>query len=282
MKAVASSNLLVCPACRTDLTAGQDGLVCHHCQQEYPVKNGIPIFYPQGLTDADDQKEAGYWNKKDNTTDNLYENMTDGAFRSLVDRFGLPDNTRGLELGCGDGPFAKRLTNRNMDIYGLDISFPLLNLTENMKPVQGSALDLPFRDMFFNWIIYAFALHHMIDLEKALKESLRVLDIGGKICIVEPNYYHPVRFITRRPDTMLRQKFFSYLSPEERWIPMHRLNKILQANGVTVTEYDFVTPEFKSRTLSGRIQKTLGRLFNFFPAAAVTQSYYLVIGTKHR
>jgi ubiquinone/menaquinone biosynthesis C-methylase UbiE len=206
--------------------------------------------------------------------------MSDVAYQELIDIFHLPNNTRGIELGCGDGPFARRLQYRNLDIYGLDISFPLLQLTENMTPIQGNALKLPFKDNFFHWVIYAFSLHHIPHTTNALEEAIRVLDDTAKIYLVEPNYYHPVRFLTRKPETFLRTHVFTYLSPDEHWIPLFKIKKILRKNHVVIDKVIFLTPEFESSTLSGRLQRLLGKILNFWPANMVTQSYYIVIGTK--
>jgi ubiquinone/menaquinone biosynthesis C-methylase UbiE/uncharacterized protein YbaR (Trm112 family) len=273
-------NILVCPKCRGELIPGVHELRCTNCRKQYPVKDNVPLFYVGDLNNKEVGKEFEYWNEKDNTPGNLYENITDEYLRRMVELFNLADCTRGLELGCGDGPFARRLENRNMTIYGLDISFPLLKITKNMQPVQGSALELPFKNNFFDWIIYAFALHHMVNLNQALQEAIRVLNAGGRIIIVDPNYYHPIRYLTRKPDTFFRKHVFTYLSPEERWIPLHRLKKVLQENGVDVKIVQMITPDFQSRTMVGKLQKTISTLLNFKPFDRVMHSYYMVIGQK--
>ncbi|MEJ2627768.1 MAG: methyltransferase domain-containing protein, partial [bacterium] len=256
---------LVCPDCQGKLILGKSALDCPKCKQRFSVKENIPIFYDQSTDENGVVEEYEYWNKKTNTPENLYENMLDSVFQELIRTFNIPDKTRGLELGCGDGPFARRLKNKNLDIYGVDISFSLLKLTEHMLPVQGNALKLPFKDNFFHWIIYAFALHHMPDPQKALKEAIRVLDENARIFIVDPNYYHPVRFFTRKPGMFLRRHVFRYLSPEEKWIPLYRIKNILKENNVMIQHVSFLTPEFSSSSFIGKIQKILAKLFNFKP-----------------
>jgi len=250
------------------------------CKKRFPVKENIPIFYDESTVVSGSAKEYEYWNKKDNTSENLYENMSDSAFQELLSIFNISDNTRGLELGAGDGPFARRLKNKHLDIYGVDIAFPLLRLTENMLPIQGNALKLPFRSNFFDWIIYAFALHHMPDPQKALQEAIRVLDENAKIFIVEPNYYHPIRFLTRKPDMFLRRHIFKYLSPEEKWVPLYRVKNILKKNNLMIQHISFLTPEFRTSSLVGKVQKIGSNLLHFRPFRMFVHSYYLVIGTK--
>lgn len=271
---------LICPVCHIQLSIGKDDLHCPHCKKIYPIKKGIPIFYGETLVENELTKEYTYWNEKHHTQDDLYENMPDSAFRELLDIFQISNNTRGLELGSGDGPFARRLKNKNLDIYGLDISFPLLTLAENMLPVQGNALQLPFKNLFFDWIIYGFALHHMPAPQKALEEAIRVLDYDARIFIVDPNYYHPIRFFTRKPDMFLRKRVFKHLSPEEEWVPLFQVKKILRKNNVAIQKTAFITPEFNVSSFAGKIQKSIGKLFNFPPFRMFAHSYYLVIGTK--
>lgn len=273
-------NQLVCPDCKKKLLLQTNILRCLSCKQEFSIRENIPIFFDESIVDSGSVKEYKYWNKKENTPENLYENMLDSVFQELLGIFNIPNNTRGLELGAGDGPFARRLQHKNLEIYGLDISLPLLKLTENMLPIQGNALKLPFRNNFFHWLIYAFALHHMPDPQKALEEAVRVLGEGAKIFIVDPNYYHPIRFLTRKPDMFLRRYVFKYLSPEEKWVSLYRVKKILKENNIVIQHISFLTPEFRRSSLGGKIQKMVSHLFNFPPFKMFVHSYYLIIGVK--
>lgn len=36
--------ILVCPGCRHQLTAGEQYLACTNCQLEYPIEAGIPVL----------------------------------------------------------------------------------------------------------------------------------------------------------------------------------------------------------------------------------------------
>jgi ubiquinone/menaquinone biosynthesis C-methylase UbiE len=273
---------LVCPDCKESLIFGRNVLKCSNCKREYLIKEDIPLFYNPEIAKSNSGKEYAYWSEKNHTPENLYENMMDSAFQKLLNLFHIPDNTRGLELGAGDGPFARRLKHKNLEIYGLDISLPLLKLTENMLPVQGNALKLPFRNNFFDWIIYAFALHHMPNPRKALQEAIRVLGENAKIFIVDPNYYHPMRFLTSKPETFLRRYVFKYLSPEERWIPLYRVKNILKENNIVIQHVSFLTPEFRTSSLIGNIQKIGSTLLNFPPFRMFVHSYYVIIGTKDK
>lgn len=269
---------LVCPECKNELGLQDNTLVCIFCNRQYMIKDNIPIFYKQEFNPNELKVEYAYWNKKDQEIQ--YENMKDSSYRKLLDIFHIPENTKGLELGCGDGPFARRLPHKNLEIYGFDISLPLLKKTQNLYPVQGNALRLPFKDRFFDWIIYAFALHHMIDLKKAIQEAIKVLNTEGTMLIVEPNYYHPVRFITRKPNTFFRRYIFTYMSPEERWIPLFKLKDIFRKNSMKIDNVLFITPEFKSGSFVGKIQMSMSKIFNLPFLKKFVHSYYVVVGKK--
>ncbi len=273
-------NDLICPDCRKKLLFQESVLHCPTCKKTFFIEESIPLFYHEDIIEKHLTTEYRYWNKKEHTAENLYENIPNSTYQKLIDIFDIPNNTKGIEIGCGDAPFARRLKSRNLNIYGIDISVPLLKLTENMIPVQGNALKLPFKDRFFHWAIYAFSLHHIPDIRKALEEALRIIDRDAKICIIEPNYYHPIRFLTRKPDTFLRKHVFTYLSPNERWIPLFKIKKILRENHIVLNKELFITPEFNSSTVSGKVQRILGNIFDFWPVKMFVESYYVVIGTK--
>ena len=270
---------LICPDCKGKLIGSESSLFCSNCELNFPIINNIPVFLKTSCCNLN-MKEYEYWNSRDNTVVNPYENLVDSYYIKLIEIFDIPTHTKGLELGCGDGPFARRLLHKHLDIYGVDISRPLLQLSHNMTPVQADVRRLPFPDESFDWLICAFSLHHIPDPAKSIQESIRVLKDGGKIFIIDPNYYHPVRFLTRKPNSFLRKYIFNYLSPEERWIPLSIIKHNLQEQKVSINTIQFITPEFKTSTYFGKVQQIFARHFNFPLVKMLTQSYYLVIGIK--
>lgn len=273
-------NELVCPDCHTSLIINNDFLWCGNCQKKHYIKDNIVLLNYETDSTNNIEKEFKYWNELNNTADNLYENMPDSVYINLLHTFNLLNYSKGLELGSGDGPFAKRITNKTIKIFGLDISFPLLRLTKNLIPIRGNALKLPFKNNYFDWIIYAFALHHMPDHTKALEEAVRVLNSNGHIYIVDPNYYHPQRFLTRHPNSFFRKYVFKYFTPEERWISSSKVSKILNKNGVRIDTIKYISPEFNSKSIVSKFQKIIANIFCFPPLNIFSNSYYLIIGTK--
>jgi uncharacterized protein YbaR (Trm112 family) len=47
-------DILVCPACRSDLREEDPFLVCTSCGLQYPVRDGIPIMLVEQATRPDD------------------------------------------------------------------------------------------------------------------------------------------------------------------------------------------------------------------------------------
>jgi demethylmenaquinone methyltransferase/2-methoxy-6-polyprenyl-1,4-benzoquinol methylase len=69
--------------------------------------------------------------------------------------------------------------------------------------VQGQAEILPFLDQSFDFVTVGFALRHVTDLIRTIKEMVRVLRPGGRLGIVE---------FTRPKSAPARWLLFIYLS----------------------------------------------------------------------
>ena len=37
-------DILVCPACRGDVTLKEEKIVCRQCGRKYPIRDGIPVM----------------------------------------------------------------------------------------------------------------------------------------------------------------------------------------------------------------------------------------------
>ncbi len=93
-----------------------------------------------------------------------------------------------LDLGCGDGEFARSLGLRRL--YGIDIDDAALcrlhkdgYYTESLK---AKASAIPYPDEFFGTVFSNCAIEHMDDLNKVLSEVRRVLTKGGDFVFTVP------------------------------------------------------------------------------------------------
>jgi SAM-dependent methyltransferase len=110
-----------------------------------------------------------------------------------------------LEIGANEGehiPFVRRTYLR---YTALDLRLPPSQILEifgkqGVTFLTGSAESLPFAQCSFDRVILTCVLHHLGDLESALREILRVTKVDGIISISVPNdpgiFYRFLRQVT--------------------------------------------------------------------------------------
>lgn len=98
-----------------------------------------------------------------------------------------------LEAGCGTGKWLKLLENNHQNIFGLDYSRGMLKIARDDKSslnlVNADAVQIPFKDNYFDLIFCVNAIHHFPDKEKFISESKRTLTRNGILAIfgVDPH-----------------------------------------------------------------------------------------------
>jgi ubiquinone/menaquinone biosynthesis C-methylase UbiE len=101
-----------------------------------------------------------------------------------------------LDFGCGTGRFLIWLSSRASLVMGIDITAEMLTQakenTRNLKNVELRLCDcthLPFRDKSFDDILDVAVLQVLVlakeDAEKAAKEIVRTLKVGGRAYVIE-------------------------------------------------------------------------------------------------
>ncbi|MBF0484460.1 MAG: methyltransferase domain-containing protein [Candidatus Omnitrophica bacterium] len=114
----------------------------------------------------------------------------DGRVEALLSALGDINGKKVLDIGCGKGRFAARIKEKfpNVIITGLDISEELLRDAAKVIPVvQGSMINLPFKNSEFDAVIAIESLEHCLDTDKALAEMARVLKTEGRTVIIDKN-----------------------------------------------------------------------------------------------
>lgn len=104
-----------------------------------------------------------------------------------------------LEIGFGTGYCTENLAQSVEDsgaVYGIDISDEMVKttglklkkagLSNRVHLERGDAAELPFESDFFNAVFISFALElfDTPEIPLVLKQCLRVLKKGGRICVV--------------------------------------------------------------------------------------------------
>ena len=102
----------------------------------------------------------------------------------------LPQNSRVLDVGCGDGILMEYLKyNKEIDIRGIEISKDNVQkcLSKGLTVIEGDAEKdlLQFPDSSFDFVILSQTLQAFLNPEIVIKELLRV---GKKAIVTIPNF----------------------------------------------------------------------------------------------
>ncbi|KAI5679227.1 hypothetical protein M9H77_10177 [Catharanthus roseus] len=107
-----------------------------------------------------------------------------------------------LDVCCGSGDLAFLLSDKvgnNGKVVGLDFSKEQLTIASsrqnskskacyrNIKWVEGSAVDLPFPESYFDAVTIGYGLRNVIDKRRALEEVYRVLKPGSRVSVLDFN-----------------------------------------------------------------------------------------------
>jgi SAM-dependent methyltransferase len=111
--------------------------------------------------------------------------------REILDRFALATKAMGrvLDLGCGPGQIGRYLSERGVDVLGIDLSSKMIEIArrsnQGLSFEQGDmrALDLP--DASIGGVVGFYSLIHLerTDVPAALEEIARVLVPDGSALI---------------------------------------------------------------------------------------------------
>ncbi|MDM7940541.1 MAG: class I SAM-dependent methyltransferase [Methanothrix sp.] len=136
--------------------------------------------YSKGVTDSrDEEKET--WKR---------------CLAPFITDIGL---SKALDVGSGTGFLSSLLDDMGVDVTGLDISRGMLAqardalLQERRDPdlFQGDAEELPFRSSCFDVVASRHLLWTLTDPGKALAQWMRVLRPGGRILVIDGNWFDP-------------------------------------------------------------------------------------------
>jgi len=118
----------------------------------------------------------------------------DGRWRPVAEQmashYGLKAGDRVLDVGCGKAFLLYELTQAvpGIAVAGIDVSeYGIEHAKEEVRPHLrvASATELPFEDSGFDYVFSINVFHNLqvFDLEKALKELVRVSKDKAYICV---------------------------------------------------------------------------------------------------
>lgn len=104
----------------------------------------------------------------------------------------IENNSKVLELGCGDGYFGQMLKGKNIDYTGCDISEKALEISKErgLNVFQCKLEDrIDFTDKSFDYVIMSEFLEHIVNSETILKEAGRIAKKGVLVSIPNIAYW---------------------------------------------------------------------------------------------
>ena len=197
-------DILRCPkrACRGDLAESGDLLKCKICDDEYPVKDGIPILFPNSAQSPDIHQR--HWDLKDNAQSyakkydtylkkqgnpwGQYTHISElNVIKKLKVKLGIDLSKKIiLDLGCGNGRLLSDYPEGGQKI-GLDASLYLLQATKAREPgywlVCGQVEDLPFKDAISDFTVSIRVFQHLRAQEQTFAEMVRVTRPSGHVVV---------------------------------------------------------------------------------------------------
>lgn len=105
---------------------------------------------------------------------------------------------RALDVGCGWGRIAKEIVKRRqIEVEGIDLSEHFVNLFNNHTKERGHAVvadmrKIPFATNSFDFVYCIVSLMYLSrveDQKKGVSEMLRVTRRGGRLLLIEPNFW---------------------------------------------------------------------------------------------
>ncbi len=111
----------------------------------------------------------------------------------LYARLGARPDDVVLDIGGGTGRVATALTAAGSCVVVVDPSTPMLKKarSKGLPAVRAIAEHLPFRTQGVDRIFIVDAFHHFADHDLAAGELTRVLKVGGRMVIEEPDIRNP-------------------------------------------------------------------------------------------
>lgn len=123
-----------------------------------------------------ESKTLNYYNAIAKGYKNLYHTEQILKINKII-KF-LPLKGTLLDLGSGDG-ILNQFLNKEVKIISFDLSFELLKLNKNKNKIQGSILNLPFKNEIFETISSFTVFQDVPNQKKAIQETKRILKKEG-------------------------------------------------------------------------------------------------------
>lgn len=177
---------------------------------------------------------------------------------------------RVLEIGCGDGNVLYNLRDRFDELYGIELSTVRVEKVNKEASARGLKMNiitgnieegLNFPDAFFDVIIWADVIEHVVDLWSAMAEIKRLLANNGRLVTCTPNIAE-----LRRRLTLLAGRFPSTSGTDEGLVV--RENELFDGGHLHYFTFSSLAKLYRKYSIHP-IEilgfGSLGRFHNFYP-----------------
>ena len=187
-----------CPACRQPLNFESNTLRCPVCTQIYPIRDRIPEFIFDELSQSADPQlrrmatidrmariyETRLWYP---LVLKLYGGLRSPSLAQLISTVTQKiQSTRGrvIDIACGPGTYGRRIASPSKEVFGIDVSMGMLRQGAVYAAREGIAQvhfararveSLPFENGTFDAALCCGSLHLFTDTVTALREIARVM-----------------------------------------------------------------------------------------------------------
>ena len=210
-KSVLNLKEVVCPECRSALREEAEALICSGCSRAFAVRNGIPCFVELDSNALPFKEEYfEFWFKRENT------HFWHVARREIIASFaapylaacvGAPDNSRGIEIGIGNGNVTQAFLDAGISMEGADYFYSALLFCRKRMQIplfQADLLKLPFKERY-DFIGIFDIIEHIEDDRTALRNAYEALKPGGILQVTVP----ACKFLWSRFDELDHKRRYS-------------------------------------------------------------------------
>jgi SAM-dependent methyltransferase len=180
----------VCPKCRSDLEEEKQALICSNsaCQSIYPIEDGIALLLPDyNEEQVHYQKNYEAMAKKFLETNKYKDDNVAYRHGELLRFIGRGKKGRVLDIGSSHGLYLNKIDAEFRVAVDISLSYlRLLSKSTDIVPIQADAEYLPFKPHFFDVIITADLLEHLLKPENMVSTLARICDRSTRVYVHVP------------------------------------------------------------------------------------------------